>query len=288
VSQLSDPGNENLMKLATVRTMSGTAAAMVDDESVSLLSYDDAGSALRSAPMSALGQARTGIELGLDEVTFAPVIPEPTKIICVGLNYRDHVEEMGRELPTAPTCFAKFAGALIGASDTVEMPAADVSNSVDWEVELTVVIGSPVRNATANEAMAAIAGYTVLNDVSMRDWQTRSIQFLAGKTWEHCTPVGPWVVGKEVLGDGSGLGVSCEVNGITKQSSNTDNLVFGAVDLVQDLSKVITLEPGDLIATGTPGGVGAGRDPKEFLQDGDVLTTTIEGIGTLINPCRRA
>lgn len=274
------------MKLATVRTTAGTAAAIVDDDSVNLLSYDDAGSALRSAPMSALGQARTGIELGLDEASFAPVVPEPSKIICVGLNYRDHVEEMGRDLPTAPTCFAKFAGALIGATDTIEMPPADVSNSVDWEVELTVVIGSPIRNATASEAMAAIAGFTVLNDVSMRDWQTRSIQFLAGKTWEHCTPVGPWIVGTDVLGDGSGLDVSCDVNGVNKQASNTDNLVFGAIDLVQDLSKVITLEPGDLIATGTPGGVGAGRDPKEFLHDGDVLTTTIEGIGTLTNPCR--
>ncbi len=276
------------MQLATVRTSSGTAAAIVDADAVSLLSYEDAAAALRAAPMSALEQARTGTELAVDEVTFAPVVPQPSKIICVGLNYRDHVEEMGREVPTAPTCFAKFAGALIGATDTIEMPPAEVSNSVDWEVELTVVIGSPVRNATAVEAMAAIAGYTVLNDVSMRDWQTRSIQFLAGKTWEHCTPVGPWIVGTDVLGDGSGLGVSCDVNGVNKQSSNTDHLVFGAVDLVQDLSKVITLEPGDLIATGTPGGVGAGRDPKEFLQDGDVLTTTIEGIGTLTNLCRRS
>ncbi len=275
------------MKLATVRTESGTAAAIVSDDAVSLLSYHDAGAALRAAPMNAMDQARTGAELDVQEVTFAPPVPHPSKIICVGLNYRDHVEEMGRELPTAPTCFAKFAGALIGATDTIEMPPAEVSDSVDWEVELTVVIGSPVRNATAAEAMGAIAGYTVLNDVSMRDWQTRSIQFLAGKTWEHCTPVGPWIVSTDVLGDGSGLAVSCEVNGVNKQLSNTDHLVFGAVDLVQDLSKVITLEPGDLIATGTPGGVGAGRNPKEFLEDGDVLTTTIEGIGTLTNRCRR-
>lgn len=275
------------MQLATVRTASGIAAALVDDDSVSLLSYEDAGAALRAAPMASLGQARTGTELGLDEVTFAPVIPKPSKIFCVGLNYRDHVEEMGREVPSAPTCFAKFAGALVGATDAIEMPPADVSNEVDWEVELTVVIGSSIRNATADQAMAAIAGYTVLNDVSMRDWQTRSIQFLAGKTWEHCTPVGPWIVGTDILGDGSGLSVFCDVNGVNKQSSNTDHLVFGAVDLVQDLSRVITLEPGDLIATGTPGGVGAGRDPKEFLQDGDVLTTTIEGIGTLTNPCHR-
>ena len=168
------------------------------------------------------------------------------------------------------------------------MPAVEVSDSVDWEVELTVVIGSSVRNASASEARAAIAGFTVLNDVSMRDWQTRSIQFLVGKTWENCTPVGPWIVGTDLLGDGSGLEVACSVNGVSKQLSNTDHLIFNAVDLVQDLSKVITLEPGDLIATGTPGGVGAGRDPKEFLQHGDVLTTSIEGIGTLTNRCRRS
>jgi len=273
--------------LGTLRTDDGTTAALIEGDSVQPLGYSDAGEALRAAPMHALPQARTGDVLPLSEATFAPVVPQPSKIICVGLNYRDHVEEMGREVPDAPTCFAKFSGALIGATDNIEMPSADVSRSIDWEVELCVVIGAPVRNASATESMAAIAGYTVMNDISMRDWQRRTIQFLAGKTWEHCTPVGPWIVSAETLGDGSGLAVSCHVNGVEKQSSNTDNLIFNAVDLVQDLSKIITLEPGDLIATGTPGGVGAGRNPEEFLNDGDVVTTTIEGIGSLVNACER-
>ncbi len=276
------------MKLGTVRTETGTAAALIDDETVAILGYRDAADALRAAPLSALGQARTGIELGLNDVAFAPLVPNPSKIICVGLNYRDHVEEMGREVPDAPTCFAKFSGALIGATDDIEIPTPDVSAAVDWEVELTVVIGSAIRNASATEALQAIAGYTVMNDISMRDWQRRSIQFLAGKTWEHCTPLGPWMTGTDELGDGSGLNVSCEVNGVIKQSSNTDHLVFSAVDLVQDLSRVITLEPGDIIATGTPGGVGAGRDPQEFLKNGDVVTTTIQGIGSLENTCRES
>ncbi len=275
------------MKLGTIRTETGTAAALIDDGTVAELSYVDAGHALRAAPLGTLGQARTGVELGLDEVSFAPLVPNPSKIICVGLNYRDHVEEMGREVPSAPTCFAKFSGALIGSSDDIEIPSPDVSAAVDWEVELTVVIGSSVRNASSTAALDAIAGYTVMNDISMRDWQRRSIQFLAGKTWEHCTPLGPWLVGTDELGDGSGLDVACEVNGVTKQSSNTDHLIFTAVDLVQDLSRVITLEPGDIIATGTPGGVGAGRDPQEFLKSGDVVTTTIEGIGSLVNTCRQ-
>ncbi len=272
-------------RLATIVVDGGTAAALVDGDAVSLLGYRDAGDALRSAPIDRLDQARTGDERSISDVVFAPVVPNPSKIVCVGLNYRDHVLEMGRELPAAPTCFAKFSAALIGATDNIEIPPVEVSDAVDWEVELCVVIGSPVRNATAAEAIASIAGYTIMNDISMRDWQTRTIQFLAGKTWEHCTPVGPGIVPVSELGDGSGLAVSCDVNGVNKQASNTDELVFNAVDLVQDLSKVFTLEPGDLIATGTPGGVGAGRDPKEFLKNGDVVTTTIEGIGTLRNTC---
>ena len=275
------------MKLGTIRTDAGSSAVLIDDDTVAELGYTDAGDALRAAPLASLHQARTGREWGLPEVSFAPLVPNPSKIICVGLNYRDHVEEMGREIPAAPTCFAKFSGALIGATDDIEIPSADVSAAVDWEVELTVVIGASVRNASASTALQSIAGYTVMNDISMRDWQRRSIQFLAGKTWEHCTPLGPWLVGADELGDGSGLAVSCDVNGVNKQSSNTDHLIFTAVDLVQDLSKVITLEPGDIIATGTPGGVGAGRDPQEFLKNGDVVTTTIEGIGSLTNTCRQ-
>ncbi len=280
------------MKLATIRTNGNshatggdTAAALIDGDEAILLSYTDAGTALAAASLASLDQATTGESIPLERVRFASVLPHPGKIICVGLNYADHIAEMGNEAPAAPTCFSKYAGALIGHGDDIHLPPSDISAMVDWEVELTVVVGSPVRNASAVEAQAAIAGYTVMNDISMRDWQKRTSQFLMGKTWEHATPLGPWIVGTDELGDGSGLAVSCSVGGVSKQQSTTDELVFSAIDLVQYISTVITLEPGDIIATGTPGGVGFGRNPKEFLNDGDVVETTIEGIGTLTNRC---
>ncbi len=273
------------MKLATLRTAVGTSAALIEGDDALLLSYNDAGEALRAASFAKLGQAVTGESVPLAKAEFAPVVPRPSKIICVGLNYADHIAEMGNAAPSAPTCFAKFAEALIGPADRIHLPAPDISAMVDWEVELAVVIGSSVRHASVSEARQAIAGYTVLNDISMRDWQKRTSQFLLGKTWEHATPVGPWITGADELDDGSGLAVQCSVNGMTKQQSNTSELVFGAVDLVSEISKVITLAPGDIIATGTPGGVGFGRDPQEFLADGDLVETEIEGIGKLTNYC---
>ncbi len=274
-------------RLATVRQGSGTRAALVDGDELQLLSYVDAGEALRATTLDRMEQAVIGETVTVADADFAPLIPQPSKVICVGLNYRDHILEMGREPPDAPTWFAKFAGALVGHGDRLELPSMEVSTKVDWEVELAVVIGRPVRYATPAEAFDAIAGYTVLNDISMRDWQTRSIQFLAGKTFERCTPVGPWLIGTDELGDGSGLHVRCAVNGDVKQNSNTDELVFGPVDLVADFSTVITLEPGDIIATGTPGGVGAARTPPEFLDDGDVVVTEIDRVGRLENTCHR-
>ncbi|NNF55563.1 MAG: fumarylacetoacetate hydrolase family protein [Acidimicrobiales bacterium] len=273
------------MKLATLRTTAGTTAALIEEDDAILLSYSDAGAALQAAPFAKLGQATTGESIPLAEAQFAPVVPRPSKIICVGLNYADHIAEMGNAPPSAPTCFAKFADALVGATDRIHLPDPMISAMVDWEVELAVVIGASVRHASVSEARRAIAGYTVLNDISMRDWQKRTSQFLLGKTWEHATPVGPWITGADELGDGSGLAVRCSVNGITKQQSNTSELVFGAVDLVSEISKVITLTPGDIIATGTPGGVGFGRDPQEFLADGNILETEIDGIGKLTNHC---
>ena len=213
-----------------------------------------------------------------------PVFP-PGKIICVGMNYHEHVREMGHQAPGAPTYFAKYRGTLIGANDAIELPAATVSTAVDWEVELCIVIGSPARHVDPRNALDHVAGYTVLNDVSVRDWQMRSRQFLAGKTFEHSTPVGPLMTTTDVLGDGSGLAVRTIVDGVVKQDSTTDELIFTTRDLVADLSTVITLLPGDLIATGTPSGVGHARNPPEYLTEGSELVTTIEGIGELRNRC---
>ncbi len=273
------------MKLATLRTAVGTTAALIEEDTALLLSYNDAGAALSAAPFDKLTQAFTGESIPLADAQFAPVVPRPSKIICVGLNYADHIAEMGNATPSAPTCFAKFAEALIGAADPIHLPAPAISAMVDWEVELAVVIGSPVRHASVSEARRAIAGFTVLNDISMRDWQKRTSQFLLGKTWENATPIGPWITGTDELDDGSGLAIRCSVNGTIKQESNTNELVFGAVDLVSEISKVITLSPGDIIATGTPGGVGFGREPQEFLAEGDLVETEIDGIGKLANKC---
>ncbi len=226
---------------------------------------------------------QSGQAVGLEEVRLLPPVTTPGKIICVGLNYRDHVLEMGNELPEYPTLFAKYAPALVGAHDDILLPR--VSDKVDYEAELTVVIGRPVRHASPEEAAAAIAGYTVLNDVSVRDYQNRTKQFLQGKTFERSTPVGPWLVTPDELPEG-GWAISSVLDGTTMQDSTTAELVFGAVDLVVYLSEILTLNPGDIIATGTPGGVGHARKPPVYLTDGAVLVTSIAGVGELRNTCR--
>ena len=189
---------------------------------------------------------------------------------------------MGNEPPAYPTVFAKFASALVGAHDDIVLPA--VSDAVDYEAELAVIIGRPVRHATAEQAEAAVAGYTVLNDVSARDWQFRTSQFLQGKTFEHTTPLGPWLVTPDELPAG-GWEISTVIDGETRQQSTTAELVFGPVDLVGYLSTIMTLRPGDVIATGTPGGVGHARKPPRYLRPGQVLTTSISGLGELRNTC---
>ncbi len=271
------------MRLTTIRTDSGTRAARVEGDELVILDAADVGDLLRGhGDPEGGGTARPATDHEL-----APLVTHPGKIVCVGVNYRDHIEEMGREVPGAPTYFAKFRQALIGAHDDITLPAPDVSTHIDWEAELALVIGREVRHASASEAMAAIAGFTVMNDVSVRDYQRRTTQFLAGKTFEGMTPLGPLLVTTDECGDGSGLAITAEVDGVVKQSSNTSELVFNAVDIVQDLSTIITLEPGDVIATGTPGGVGAARTPPEWLTDGAVLRTEISGIGACENTCRR-
>lgn len=271
------------MRLATIRTATGNRAVRLDGETAVETGEADLRALLERpdwAEHAAVAAGPTHPVAGLD---FAPLVPSPEKIICVGLNYRDHVLEMGNQLPDYPTVFAKYAPALVGAHDDIVLPT--VSDKVDWEAELTVVIGRPVRHATPEQAAAAIAGYTVLNDVSVRDYQNRTKQFLQGKTFEKSTPVGPWLVTPDELPEG-GWGISTTLDGETMQDSTTSQLVFGAIDLVVYLSEIVTLNPGDLIATGTPGGVGHARKPPRYLTDGAVLVTSIEGVGELRNTCR--
>ncbi len=270
------------MRLATIRTPSGTRAARVEGDDVVELDAPDVGALLASGldPSTVRG---TGPVHRLATVDLAPVVPRPSKIFCLGLNYAAHIRETGREPPSHPAVFAKFATALIGARDDIWLPLE--SQRVDWEVELAFVIGRRARRVGPDEARAAIAGYTICNDVSMRDYQHRTPQWLQGKTWEHATPVGPVLVSGDELDDAGDLRLTCEVDGELVQDGRTSDLVFGPVEIVRYLSAIVTLEPGDLVSTGTPSGVGDARTPPVYLCPGQVLRSAIEGIGELVNRC---
>jgi len=278
------------MKLATVRTASGTQAARVDGERCDILPWRDVGEVLDIAENQGKGWAELVDEtdpmdsVELASIDPAPVILQPRKIVCVGLNYAKHITEMGRDLPQYPTLFAKYPEALVGATDQIVV--APESDSVDWEAELALVVGKSVRRAGTDDGESAIAGFSVLNDVTMRDWQYRSPMWLQGKTFEKTSPFGPILVSPDELPGGVRpvLQISTDVNGERMQEAVTDDLVFDPPSLVAYVSTIMTLRPGDVIATGTPGGVGHARKPARYLNAGDSLVTTIEGIGQLRNP----
>ena len=271
------------MRLATIRTEYGTTAARLEGDVLVTLDAADVGELLAVGGEGAGRTWEEQVVVPVAEADFAPVVPRPGKVICVGLNYRAHILETGRELPAYPTLFAKFADTLLGARDDLVLPS--VSERVDWEVELGVVIGRTLFRATPQEAAAAIAGYTVVNDVSMRDWQHRTLQRLQGKMFERSTPVGPYLVTADEVGTAPDLEVRCEVDDVVMQQSRTSDLLFGAAEIVAYASQAVTLRPGDLIATGTPGGVGNARKPPVYLRPGNVLRTWIEGLGECVNQC---
>lgn len=274
------------MRLATIRVDGATRAVRVDGDLAVVLDEPDVGAVLRRPDWRRWAASAAGESRPLAAVDYAPLIPAPDKVVCVGLNYKSHIAETGAATPAHPTLFAKLRGALVGANDDIELPREGESTSVDYEAELAVIIGAPVRRASAEEADAAIAGYAVLNDVSVRDWQNRTQQWLQGKTWERSTPLGPWLVTADES-PGPSRRISCEVSGDLLQDGDTDDLLFGPAEVVAYVSTVITLEPGDVIATGTPAGVGVARNPPRFLQDGDVVVTRIDGLGEQRNTCRR-
>lgn len=201
----------------------------------------------------------------------------PTKTICVGLNYRAHIQETGRETPRHPTLFGKFSDALAGPFDALTIPPETAK--ADWEVELGVVIGTAGRRIPETDALDHVAGFVVVNDISMRDWQNRTTQWMQGKNFDRSTPVGPWIVTPDELPPDLDLAISCEVSGVVMQSSRTSDLLFSVPELVAYISTFCTLRPGDLIATGTPGGIGNTRTPPRFLRSGDTLVSSIEGLG---------
>ena len=212
-------------------------------------------------------------------------IDRPGKIVCVGLNYRDHAEEQGVELPKAPLLFAKFPTALIGPGDPIEIPP--IVQQCDYEAELAVVIGARVKSVSKENALEAVRGYLCANDVTARDLQFGDGQWTRGKSPDTFCPVGPELVPAADVPDPHALRIRAIVSGEVLQDSTTANLIFGVDEVISHASQTSTLEPGDLILTGTPAGVGIFREPKRLLEDGDVVTIEIEGMGSLTNPVRR-
>jgi len=220
--------------------------------------------------------------LPLADVRLGPPIADPEKILCMGLNYRDHAAENDMPLPEVPLFFAKFRNSLIGPADEIVLP--DASAQIDYEAELAVVIGRRCRDVSVADALDHVAGAMALNDVSARDLQMQASQWTMGKAIDTFAPCGPALVLMDELADLQTLGIRARVNGETLQDANTSLMVFGVAEAVAFLTRVMTLEPGDIIATGTPAGVGMARKPPVWLRDGDVVEIEIDGVGTLRNP----
>jgi 2-keto-4-pentenoate hydratase/2-oxohepta-3-ene-1,7-dioic acid hydratase in catechol pathway len=281
------------MRLATLDTKDGIRVAAVSASGRYIdLQRTDPG--LPKCPKSLLGMpdglARAAAALQKGEQAgnhvegrlLAP-IPQPGKVICIGLNYRDHAEESGLPIPTEPVCFGKFSSAVIGPEATIRLPR--VSEKVDYEAELVVVIGKRGKNIPQNEALSHIAGYTNGNDVSARDWQIGRPggQWLMGKTPDTFAPIGPYLVTADEIANPNELGIQLRLNGQTLQNSSTRELIFKIDQLIAHLSQLMTLEPGDIIFTGTPPGVGMARKPPVFLKAGDVVEVEVAGLGVLKN-----
>lgn len=221
--------------------------------------------------------------VAIADVTMLPVIPTPSKVFCVGLNYRDHIIETKRDFPTYPVLFPKFASSLIGAFDDIVLPPE--STQVDYEGELAVVVGRGGRRIAESDALDHVLGYTVANDVTMRDYQYKTHQWMQGKVWEASTPVGPYLVTPDEV-DIDNCGIRTILNGEKMQESDLSQLIFTVPNLITTISTFITLNPGDMILTGTPGGVGYRRDPQVFLGDGDSIVVEIDGVGAIRNTVR--
>jgi 2-keto-4-pentenoate hydratase/2-oxohepta-3-ene-1,7-dioic acid hydratase in catechol pathway len=219
--------------------------------------------------------------IALQDVELRPPVANPEKIICLGLNYAEHASEAGFEPPPVPIFFSKFRNALTGPFDPIVLPKS--SQAVDFEGELAVVIGRPGKHIAIADALDHVAGYAVMNDVSARDLQLQTSQWTAGKTLDTFAPFGPGLVPRSLIADPQKLRIETRVNGTVMQSDSTANMVFGVAETIAFLSSLMTLRPGDIIATGTPAGVGFKREPPTYLRPGDVVEVAIEGIGAIRN-----
>ena len=279
------------MRLVTFTHGSHTmeAGVLVDDRVLGLagLGYPDAISFIEGGA-DALGRAAqlaagSASAVPARDVKLHAPVPAPGKFICIGLNYRDHAIESGMDIPEIPTVFTKYGNAVCGPGDPIVIPS--VSNQVDYEAELAFVIGKRAKAAKAADWEDYVFGYTCVHDVSARDYQLATSQWTIGKTFDTFGPMGPALVSRDEVPDPNNLRIYFDLNGTVLQDSSTSQLVFDIPALLEYLSTVMTLEPGDIVSTGTPPGVGMARKPPVYLKAGDVCTVGIEGIGELVNPC---
>jgi 2-keto-4-pentenoate hydratase/2-oxohepta-3-ene-1,7-dioic acid hydratase in catechol pathway len=283
------------MRFATIQTWAGPRAALRRGDTYIDLHASDPNVPptmrliLEGGPRTLLAAARAAeradaVTYAAEQVRFCAPVVGPRKIVCLGLNYRDHAAESGAQIPKEPILFSKYATALIGHGEPIVLPR--VSQEVDFEAELVIVVGRRGRHLSAASALDHVAGYAVGHDVSARDWQLRKDgkQWMVGKTFDTFAPVGPELVMVDDVPDPHRLAIRLRVNGTTMQDSSTSQMIFGVGETLAYLSQVFTLEPGDLIFTGTPPGVGFARKPPVFLKGGDVVEVEIEGLGVLRNP----
>ncbi|NYE07998.1 2-keto-4-pentenoate hydratase/2-oxohepta-3-ene-1,7-dioic acid hydratase in catechol pathway [Bacillus niacini] len=229
--------------------------------------------------------ANSAEKLNEETIQFAPAIPNAGKVICVGANYRKHAIESGLVIPEKPIYFAKFANSLSGHRE--EIPVPKMAEQVDYEVELVAIIGKQAKNVSVENALDYVFGYAVGNDLSVRELQFRSHQWLYGKAIDGFAPIGPYIVTADEVPDPQNLNLKCWVNGELRQNSNTEDMIFSTAKLISDLSQIMTLQPGDVIYTGTPEGVIMGMEEKNWLKPGDEIVCEIDGLGSLLNKLKK-
>jgi 2-keto-4-pentenoate hydratase/2-oxohepta-3-ene-1,7-dioic acid hydratase in catechol pathway len=268
------------VRLLTFHRDGGLRIGLLTPDGVAELAAGDLNALLTAGPaeVERLATGPVAAEAGL---ALGPCVPRPGKIVCIGLNYRRHAEEAGMAVPETPILFNKFSNALAGSGDDVPLP--DVAEQYDYEAELGVVIGRTARRVSEAEALDHVWGYCSSNDVSARDLQFRSTQWMLGKTLDRFFPIGPHLVSADEAGDPQAMRVRCTVNGELRQDSNTADMVFGVAELISYISRHFPLEPGDVIATGTPSGVAQGRPDKPWLRPGDEVVVEVGDLGRLVS-----
>ncbi len=281
------------MKLTTLKD--GQAVVITDDKAIALnkLGFNGSLMELIQTEDDTLDQLNeqlqeySGSRKTVDKKQFAAPITRPPKIVAIGLNYLDHASESKMEVPDTPLVFTKFSSSIVGPTDEIQIPV-NLTQEVDYEVELGIVIGKKAKNIAPEEALSHVFGYTVINDISARDLQFSDEQWVRGKSLDTFCPMGPVILTADEVADPQSFEISCSVNGDTLQQANTRDMIFGVADLVSRLSHSFTLEAGDVIASGTPQGVGFSRKPPIYLTPGDTVRTRISSIGELNNPIVKA